>query len=352
MRHYNQRYAFVSSALLDASAGIGASPLVLGLMAALAKKGKKVALVAPPPALRLPESLTFTWFNLRAVRALSDLAVDVVIGFDGDGHRFARAPRTPPFVAFLTGGLGDFAGALPGRAGGRSRRSLLSAVRSADLLVVTSRHAVQQAVEMTGLAPERVAALSPGVDPEEWRARAFPEHDRPRVFAVASGARDDEFAWLVGACVEARRRIGDLELQVCGAEHPRLWQRSAFRSGLPPEAVTIDSRSRRSDLKAELGACDVFVQLAQRSGGAPHWLWAMALGRPVIVPDTPELRELSDGAAASVPPLDTGALGAMLADMLASRATAKEWVRRGAERAANATWGDAAQRFGERLAEL
>jgi len=352
MRHYNQRYAFVSAARLDMSAGVGPAPMVLGLMRALAGKGKKVALVAPPATLRLPSPWLERWFNYRLAHTLSELAADVVIGFDGDGYRFARAVRQTAFVCFVTQDP-PVQSAFAVRTHERFPCGRLRAAsRAADLIVVTSRHAQEQIGTAYGVADSRFAIVSPGIDSEAWSPRTLPEHDRPRVLAVANHATAEEWRWLLDGCLSARREGLEFQLQVCGARHPAEWSKQAARAGLRACAISVDARGRHSDLKSELGAADLFVQLAHRFDGAPQLLWAMALGRPVIVPDTGTVGELAGDAAFKVPPRDAGALCQALSQLLQDRNGAETWAQRGIARASQFTWDRQARLFGERLAEL
>lgn len=353
--HYNQRYAFVSSARLDFQAGTGLSPVVLDLMAALARKGKKIALVAPPP-LRLPPSLLRAWFNYRVSGTLGELETDVVVGFAGDGYRFARSKRRCRFVAFLPEVTADqFAASAGGRrlaVVGRARRERIAS-RACDLVVVTSEYARRRIADAYELAAPRVAVVPCGVDPDEWNERTLPEHDRPRILSVVAGAGPLELSWVLGGFALAREAGVEAELHLAGTDHETMRMHSDLvrRCGI---AVTC-ARSRdlrRSALKAEFGACDLYVQASARAGGAPHVLWAMATGRPVIAPAAADLPELVGSGGNQVPFGDQEGLGRAMADVLGDKKRHRQLAANARRRALERSWGASASRFGELLSEL
>lgn len=347
--HYNQRYAFVSSARLDVQAGTGVSPLVLGLMAALARKGKKVALVAPTP-LRLTPALLGAWFNRTVARTLGELEMDVAIGFAGDGFRYARARRRSRFVAFLSEVTPDGTKGGPGRA----RRERI-ACRDGDLVVVTSAYARSRVVNAYGLSEERVAVVPCGVDPDEWSQRALPEHDRPRVLAIAAGVPAAGLEWLLDGFARLRDTGLDAELHLAGAR-PDFPAHHGALVGKSKHAITFTptprSGLRRSDLKAEIGASDLYVQIDSRSGLAPHLLWAMATGRPVIAPKVGDFPEVVGPGGTLLPPGDPALLARAMADILRERAHHSDLATRARRRALELNWDAAASRFGELLSEL
>jgi glycosyltransferase involved in cell wall biosynthesis len=96
----------------------------------------------------------------------------------------------------------------------------------------------------------------------------------------------------------------------------------AVQARAPGRVVTVDNVPM-SELGALLGACDVIAIPQSRTPEATHQspaklLDALAAGKPVVVGDVGDARELLAGAGLLVPPDDTGALAACLSELYRS----------------------------------
>jgi len=190
------------------------------------------------------------------------------------------------------------------------------AARRADRVLAVSERTKQDAVELYGIAPEKIAVTPHGVDP------AFAPGGAPQGYALFVGAVQARKQPLVA--LEQARAAG-LPLVVAGPE-----KEPALARRLRDEGADVRGWVDKPEL-AELyrGATVLLLPSRYEGFGIPA-LEAMASGTPVVVSDDPALREVvGDAAAPSV--------AAAVADRDA-------YSRKGLERAKLFSWQEAVRR--------
>jgi glycosyltransferase involved in cell wall biosynthesis len=353
--NYNQRYAFVTATPLDPVLGSGTAVAIMGLLAALDKKGKKVGLITPT-ALPLPPHLTRLWFNLHVPSVLTKLEVDTIVGFDCDGYRFARRKRQKRYVAYLHGVIGDELNNERGLVRWRLKQEAnweRQNARSADLVIVPSDYSKTRAMECYGLDDRKVAVVPNGIDLDEWRMRLLPEHDRPRVLCVAKMYPRKGIDDLLNAWVHVRRSVPEAQLRIVGdGQEDTGYRQLASKLHGTDEAVVFAGPVRQSDLKSEYAACDIFCLPSRQEGFGIVYLEAMAIGRPVVGTTAGAIPEVIGDAGVLVPPRDPEALADALIQLLRSAPLRREYAAKARVRVERFSWSSSAQRFGELLSVL
>lgn len=161
------------------------------------------------------------------------------------------------------------------------------AARRADHVLAVSERTKQDAVELYGIAPEKITVTPHGVDP------AFSPGGEPQGYALFVGAvqaRKDPLAAL------AQAREAGLPLVVAGPE-----KEPALARQLRDGGAELRGWVEKAEL-AELyrGASALLLPSRYEGFGIPA-LEAMASGTPVVVSSDPALREVvGDAAAPSV----------------------------------------------------
>jgi len=355
MPNYNQRYAFITATPLDPVLGSGTAVAILGLLAALDKKGKKIGLITPP-VLPLPAHTARWWFNRHVPGTMSGMEIDAAIGFDCDGYRFAARPRSCHYAAYLHGVIADEAA----NERGGIRRRLMREARwerqncdGADLVIVPSAYSKARAATLYGVPERKIAVIPNGIDIDNWPQRRPPEHDRPRVLCVAKMYPRKGIDDLIEAWVEVHRAVPEAQLRIVGDGQEEARYRALARRHFGTDPVVDFAGAKRPDaVKLEYAACDVFCLPSRQEAFGIVFVEAMATGRPVVGTMASALPEVVGDGGVLVPPRDPGALAEALIELLKSERLRAEYAARGRARAERFTWAEAARQFGGLLASL
>ena len=241
--------------------------------------------------------------------------------------------------------------ARPGSVAGRYLAWQRPRFRRCAAVIAVSERVAAEATERLGLDPRRVHVVSEGVDAV---FNPGPTLDDP---ARRAGAGVESAAYLlwVGSLVAPDRRKGlDTLLEaVAGLDGIPLIM--AGRPGRAAEAVA--AHARRLGVRLHLtgwvedatlaalyrGATAVAVPSRHEGFGLPV-LEAMACGTPVVATRAGNLPDLAGDAALLVPAGDAAALAAALRELAGDPAARARLGAAGPARAAEFTWGRAAER--------
>jgi len=208
--------------------------------------------------------------------------------------------------------------------------------RAAKRVLTVSAFSRGELARYCAIAPEKVSVVPCGADhilAAPGDPAAVVAHDLAGarfVLAVGSFSPNKNFALVV----EAFARLGrsDLKLAVVGATNSKVFADAGLgrSAGIVALGYVTDAELRALYERAE---CLVFPSLYEGFGIPPQE--AMLCGCPVIVSDTPALRETCGGAALYCDPHDADGLArqiATLADDPAQRRTLSQAGQRNARR--------------------
>jgi glycosyltransferase involved in cell wall biosynthesis len=229
-----------------------------------------------------------------------------------------------PLVVDLMISLWDTLAGDRGRVGAVAGRALLAldraAVRAGDLVLADTRASAEFIVARLGAAPDRVAVVPVGAEPERFPARPLP--DGP-VRALFYGKLSPLHG--VDTLLAAARRPGVPPLRLVGDGQLGPWlDRELRRDPLPGvERVRwVPYECLGEEIAAAAVCLGIFGTSEKAARVVPNKVYqAMAAGRAVVTADTPAAREvLTDGVdALLVPPGDPEALARALRRLAADR---------------------------------
>jgi len=202
--------------------------------------------------------------------------------------------------------------------------------RNADAVVVPSQFVRRRAIELLGLAPERVHAIPWGVD----HARFRPGEEEPEPFLLypARPWPHKNHARLFEAFALLREERPELRLVLTGGGHEgRAVPAGVEVRGLVPGAE-LASLYRRA-------ACLVFPSLYEGFGQPP--LEAMASATPVAASNIPAIAEVAGDAAALFEPTEPEDIAAVVSGVLDTPA---RFAAAGPAQAQKYTWTETARR--------
>ena len=220
-----------------------------------------------------------------------------------------------------------------GRAYGAWHRTLTPRIaRHARLVIAPSEHVRAELTELFSLAPDRVVAIAPGVDP----SFASPGDPAPLLGRLGLSGRTSSRSAPKPAQEPrpARRdrpaacRAG-LDVAIAGSTRPYMPSSSA--AGARRLGYVEDA-----DLPALYAGAAAFAMPSLYEGFGLPCVEAMAAGTPVVAADRAALPEACGGAALLADPDDTDGFASALLD--AAGPERERLVAAGRERAATLTW--------------
>jgi glycosyltransferase involved in cell wall biosynthesis len=225
---------------------------------------------------------------------------------------------------------------------------LRSALRRARRVITVSRNSRRDLINLFGADPERLVVVPNGVD-ERLGRRPHGEFlddvkERlglrpPLVLVVANDKPHKNLEIVLRSFYLARRDRGvRAQLVMVGGvdeSHPLL--RRAERLGLG-ENVRGLGRIHQSDLHALYHLSAVLLHVALYEGFGLPILEAMRAGLPVVTSNIGAMRELGEGSARLVNPLDVAEVAAALEKVLVDDLLRRRMVEGGRKRADELTW--------------
>jgi glycosyltransferase involved in cell wall biosynthesis len=202
--------------------------------------------------------------------------------------------------------------------------------RNADAVVVPSQFVRRRAIELLGLAPERVHAIPWGVD--HTRFRPGDGAREPFLLYPARPWPHKNHATLYEAFARLRAERPELRLVLTGGGH----------EGRPvPAGVDVRGHVSLDELAGlyRRTACLVFPSLYEGFGQPP--LEALASGAPVAASNLPAIAEVVGDAAALFDPRDPEDVAAVVSGVLDAP---ERFAAAGPQQAARFTWAETARR--------
>jgi glycosyltransferase involved in cell wall biosynthesis len=203
--------------------------------------------------------------------------------------------------------------------------------RRAATVVVPSVYVRDRAMDMLGLAEERVRVIPHGVDHERFRCGQ--ETREPFLLYPAYGWPHKNHARLLSAFEVVRRERPDLRLVLTGGGHDGLRL---------PEGAESRGRVSVQELATLYRRASALVFPSLHEGFGLPVLEAMASGCPVACSNTTSLPEVCGPAAVYFDPRSTDDIAAGILRVLAE---GDRLAERGVERAGGFTWEGAAAEY-------
>ena len=202
--------------------------------------------------------------------------------------------------------------------------------RNADAVVVPSQFVRRRAIELLGLAPERVHAIAWGVD--HARFRPGDGAREPFLLYPARPWPHKNHATLFQAFARLREERPELRLVLTGGGH----------EGRPvPAGIDVRGHVSLDELAGlyRRTACLVFPSLYEGFGQPP--LEGLASGAPVAASNLPAIAEVVGDAAALFDPRDPEDVAAVVSGVLDAP---ERFAAAGPAQAARFTWAETARR--------
>ena len=228
------------------------------------------------------------------------------------------------------------------------RAASRAGARLADLAIAVSRTVKADVERHLPISAERVRVVPLAAAPSY-----YPLDDPPRMAAVrAKYSLPDRFVLNVGALEPGKNQATLLRafarLKGSGPERalviagPPAWRyerllRLVDKLGLADQ-VLFPGYVAAEDLPALYNLADLFVFPSLYEGFGLPPLEAMACGLPVVASTAPALREVLDGAALLVQPLDVNALAEAMASVLDNPDVSARLREAGLQRASLFSW--------------
>jgi glycosyltransferase involved in cell wall biosynthesis len=210
-------------------------------------------------------------------------------------------------------------------------------VRTADLVITTSRYAAGRIQELYGVE-QRARIVPEAIDLAAWRGlfshdRSAPDPTKFTVLCVCRFYPRKRLALLLRAAARLRAQIPKLEIRIAGGgpEEARLlslWRRLRLNG-----TVRWLGNVSQATLAREYQTCDVFCLPSVQEGFGIVFLEAMAAGKPIVA-----------ARAAAVPEVVTDGVTGLLAEPEDDEALANALARLHSDAALRALLGEAGRR--------
>ncbi len=228
------------------------------------------------------------------------------------------------------------------------RFMLRSALRRARRVITVSRTSKRDLVNLFGADPDRIDVVQNGVDerlgerPPAQRLEEVKERFglRPPLVMVVANDKPHKNLDVVLRAFHLACRERSLPGQLVlvggiGRDHPLTLR--ARRLGLDGRVCGL-GRVSQADLQALYHLSAVLLHPARYEGFGLPVLEAMRCGLPVITSNVGAMRDLGEGAARLVNPLDVGEVAAALERVLVDDSLRRRMIEAGNRRAEALTW--------------
>ena len=280
------RMRFITATPLNVAGGSGTFVGIKTLAAALRDAGVIVDILTP--RFRLPIfTLQRLIFNQTLNRSMQD-RYDVTVGFDMDGCTLAGLGPSL-HAASIKGVIADEMRFESGVT--RATMQLQAAcerrhVRSADIVLTTSRYSSMRIRELYGLSTACRVVPEP-IDLRQWRrllrlARPRPETAKFVVLSVCRFYRRKRLDVLLKAAARLRRTIPELEVRIVGNGPQAHRLRTLHREKELDGTVVWLNEIPQLELAQEYNCCDIFCLPSVQEGFGIVFLEAMAAGKPIV----------------------------------------------------------------------
>lgn len=238
-------------------------------------------------------------------------------------------------------------------AGERSRWLHLAArVRRADAVICDSQSSASQGIELLGIDPSRVHVVPLGVSSAFSPGRPATPAEHPYLLLVATWGPHKGFRDAIAALDAVASAGFPHRLLIAGSQTEQTRARIAediATSRFPERVVVLD---HLPDLVDTYRGADLVLVPSHAEGFGLPALEAMACGVPVLAADATSLPEVVGDAGVLVPVGDRPSWGAETVRVLGDERLRADLGRRGAQRAANFTWGRTIAAYAEALSGL
>jgi glycosyltransferase involved in cell wall biosynthesis len=232
-------------------------------------------------------------------------------------------------------------------------RTIPWTMRRAAAIVTVSRFSRDRIVAELGIRPEDIVVALEAADPVFFAASRAPASIDPPFFLAIGNLQPrknlptliDAYRALLASRPDVRER-----LVIVGQPWLRAGEIQARAADLVAAGrIVFTGYLRDEEIASLLGAATAFAFPSLYEGFGLPVVEAMAAGAPVVVADTPVMREVGGDAAMRVPPTSVPAWTDALDRLRSDAGLRTRLVRRGAERAASLDWGATAERVLEAL---
>jgi glycosyltransferase involved in cell wall biosynthesis len=209
-------------------------------------------------------------------------------------------------------------------------------LRRADGLIAVSENTRQDAIELLGIAPEKIETIYSGVAEEYFDAQPA-KRDRPYVLYVGTIEPRKNLDTLLDAWKLLRP---DCELVIAG---PEGWGSEQTLKRIREEATYL-GYVPEADLPGLVAGATVFVYPSLYEGFGFPVVQAMAAGVPVVTSNTSCLPEIAGDAAVLVDPRSASEISTGLDRLLSSESLRRQFSIQSRQRAGMFRWETCAAR--------